>query len=351
MIEMVIIAIYIETNVFRMQSVQSDWRHGAQGGHMPYRVSLEISRRRETRQQGWVRQQLPDELGECLTDSLCIGPDFSLLQTRYQPQRDLVEDSLKQLEQPVLAITLGLSGESMYRSRCGKELYFRGGYTTVSTFRCIQGERHYRCDSGVTQVRVLIGAEMLDYYLGSETTCKLLLGGEGGVQQLAHHPTTGISQAYVNALLRETENESLDKLQAHIHVLNLLAEQLRYLDLQLPKRMPRYCQRDIEKLDEARMILETRMNERLTISELAATVGLNESKLREGFHHRFNRSPYRLLLEVRMKKAWQLLETGCQVAEAAYSVGYEHPSNFSAAFSRFFGCAPKSVFGPKCLDS
>ncbi|MCW5221499.1 AraC family transcriptional regulator [Verminephrobacter aporrectodeae subsp. tuberculatae] len=339
--------IRIQTHAFHMQSVQPDWGcTGAQGGHMPYRVSLEIPRRQETRRHGWVRQQLPDEFGECLTDSLWIGPDFSLLQTRYQPRKDLVEDSVKQREQPVLAITLGLSGESAYRSRCGKELCFRRGYTTVSTFRCIQGERHYQGHCGVEQLRVLIGAEMLDDYLGSETARKLLLGGKGGVEQLAHHPTTGVSQAHANALLRETQNESPDKLQIHIHALNLLAEQLRHL--QLPKRMPRYCQRDIEKLDAARAILESPTDQRLTVSELAVVVGLNECKLREGFRQRFNTSPHRLLLEVKMKKAWQLLETGCQVAEAAYSVGYEHPGNFSAAFSRFFGCAPKSVFGPKC---
>lgn len=313
---------------------------------MSYRVSLEISRRRETRQQGWVRQQLPDELGECLTDSLCIGPDLSLLQTRYWPRQDLAEESLKQLEQPVLAITLGLVGESQFRGRCGTELHFRRGHTTVSTFSCSQGERHYRCDCGVRQLRLLVGAEMLAYYVG-DSACKQLLDGKSGVQQLAHRPTTGASLAHASALLRETEDESPDKLQTHIHVLSLLAEQLRHLDLQLPKRVPRHCQRDIEKLDEARLILETQMDQNLTVSDLAAAVGLNECKMREGFRHRFNKSPHRLLLEARMKKAWQLLETGCQVAEAAYAVGYEHPSNFSAAFSRFFGCAPKSVFGPK----
>lgn len=314
---------------------------------MPYRVSLEISRRRETRQEGWERQQLPDELGDCLTDSFHIGPGISLLRTRYRPQQDLVEESLKQLEQPVLAITFGLVGESLFRSRYGTELHFQRGHTTVSTFRCIQGERHYRSDLVARQLRLLIGAEILSHYLG-EKTCKLLLDGKGGVQLLAHRPTTGASLAHANALLKETENESLDKLQTHIHVLGLLAEQLRHLDLQLPKRMPRHCQRDIEKIDEARAILDARMDQGLTVSELAAAVGLNECKLREGFRQRFNKSPHRLLLEVRMKKAWILLETGCQVAEAAYSVGYEHPSNFSAAFSRFFGCAPKSVFGPKC---
>ena len=186
----------------------------------------------------------------------------------------------------------------------------------------------------------------MDHYLG-EPVRKQLLDGNSGVRQLAHRPTSGASLAHASALLRETEVDALDTLQTHIHVLSLLAEQLRHLDLQLPTRTPRHSQRDIDKLDQARALLETRMDRSLTVSELAGAVGLNESKLREGFRHRFNKSPLRLLLELRMKKAWQLLETGCQVAEAAYSVGYDHPSNFSAAFSRFFGCAPKSVFGPK----
>lgn len=313
---------------------------------MPYRVSLDTSRRREARQQGWMRQRLPEELGECLTDSLCIDPGLSLLRTCYRPRTDLAEESLKHLDRPVLAITLGLAGESSFRGRCGTELHFRHGHTTVSTFRCSAGERHYRRDCGVEQLRLLIGAEALARYLG-EPACKRLLGGSTGVRRLAHHPTTGASLAHTHALLKEAEDESPDTLQTHIHVLGLLAEQLRHLDLQLCERVPRHSQRDIRKFDEARTILETRLEQNLTVAELAAAVGLNECRLREGFRHRFNRSPHRLLLEARMQKAWHLLETGCRVAEAAYAVGYEHPSNFSAAFSRFFGRAPKSVFGPK----
>ncbi|WP_051460243.1 AraC family transcriptional regulator [Pseudogulbenkiania sp. MAI-1] len=294
-----------------------------------------------------MRHQLPGELGECLTDSLSISPGLSLLHTRYQPRKELAEESHKQLEQPILAITMGLDGESLFRGRCGTELHFRQGYTTVSAFRCSQGERHYRHDCRVKQLRLLIGAEALDHYLG-ESASKRLLDGKDGIRQLAHRPTTGSSLAHIGALLRETEGkESLGTLQTHIHVLCLLAEQLRHLDLPLQKHEPRYSQRDIEKLDAARALMEARMGQNLTISELAADVGLNEGKLREGFRHRFKKSPHRLLLELRMQKAWQLLETGCQVAEAAYTVGYEHPSNFSAAFTKFFGCVPKSVFGPK----
>ena len=34
---------------------------------------------------------------------------------------------------------------------------------------------------------------------------------------------------------------------------------------------------------------------------------------------------------------------GCQVAQAGWQTGYRHPPNFSAAFSRYFGYAPKTV--------
>lgn len=313
---------------------------------MPSHVSLETLRHRETRQQCWARQQLPDEFGECLTDSLCISPEVSLLKTSYLPKTDLVEDSLKQPEQPVLAITLGLTGESLFRGHDGTELLFRRAHTTVSIFQRCMGERHYRSERPVQQLRLLIGLRPLAHYLG-EPVCKQLLRKLNRVKQLAHRPTTGATLIHANALLNTIESEPLDKLQVHIHVLSLLSEQLRHLDLQQEKRTPRHSQRDIKKLEEARTILEEQLDKSLTISELAAAVGMNECKLRKGFRDHFHRSPLRLLLEARMRKAWELLETGCQVSEAAYAVGYEHPSNFSAAFTRFFGRPPKTVFGPK----
>jgi AraC-like DNA-binding protein len=58
-------------------------------------------------------------------------------------------------------------------------------------------------------------------------------------------------------------------------------------------------------------------------------------------------TPHRMLHEIRMRKAYTLLESGCQVAQTAYQVGYKFPNNFSAAFTRFFGKSPKSVFGKR----
>ena len=314
---------------------------------MSYRITASEIGHGERQQHGWDRLCLPEELGDCHTDSLGIAPDFSLLRTQYRPHHDLVEESRKQQEHPVLAITLGLAGESHFRGRCGTELPFRSGQTTISSFLHCHGERHYRHDHSVRQIRLLIGERMLRHYLPDEHDLRKLLDSRTGVRQLAHRPTTPACLAHANALLWQASEPSPDILQTHIHVLGLLAEQLRHLDLSQEKRMPRLCQRDADKLDQARRLLEMHDGHYMGICDLAATVGLSESKLRAGFRHRFRQSPLRLQLELRMRKAWALLETGRQVAEVAYEVGYEHPSNFSAAFARFYGRAPKSVFGPK----
>lgn len=314
---------------------------------MSYRIMANEAHGSERQQQGWVRLRLPEELGECHTDCLGIAPDFSLLRTHYRPQRDLVEESRKQLERPVLAITLGLTGESQFRGHCGTELSFRSGHTTVSSFLSSHGERHYRHDHSVRQIRLLVGERMLRHYLPDDHGCRKLLDSRSGVRQLAYRPTSPACLAHANALLWQASEPAPDILQTHIHVLSLLAEQLRHLDLSQDRHTPRLRQRDADKLDEARRLLEMHNGHYMGISDLAAAVGLSESKLRSGFRHRFRQSPLRLQLELRMRKAWVLLETGRQVAEVAYEVGYEHPSNFSAAFARFYGRAPKSVFGPK----
>ncbi|MFI3220487.1 MAG: helix-turn-helix domain-containing protein [Methylococcales bacterium] len=49
-------------------------------------------------------------------------------------------------------------------------------------------------------------------------------------------------------------------------------------------------------------------------------------------------------MDIRMNKAYQLLKSShCQVSVAADFVGYSHANNFSAAFVKYFGIAPKVI--------
>lgn len=125
----------------------------------------------------------------------------------------------------------------------------------------------------------------------------------------------------------------------------ILSRQLR--DLEPAPGPGRLSQADIARVEAARALMSEQMDRDLTVQYLCIAVGLNEFKLKEGFRKLYGISPHRLLTALRMQRAWELLETGCQVAQAAYRVGYRHPANFSAAFTRFHGRAPKSVFGKR----
>ena len=79
-----------------------------------------------------------------------------------------------------------------------------------------------------------------------------------------------------------------------------------------------------------------------TIEALARRVGLNRTKLQGGFKETFGATVFDFCQGRRMERAKDLLrEGGMTIAEIAESVGYEHPTNFTAAFRRRFNAAPK----------
>jgi AraC family transcriptional activator of pyochelin receptor len=291
---------------------------------------------------GWLRQQLPDSLGECYSDRFELGSDLAIVHSRYRPTRDVVEQSTLQNTARTLVLTFGIEGESGYVGKDGGTLTFCRDHTTVSSFRNSVGARYFKADSAVTQLRLIVGEHALIHYLG-EKRVDQLLGGES-FRQLAFGKTSPSSLSHAAALIRSAASHSCDILGMHIDALNLISEQ-RLLTVSAKAETIRLSERDIKKLERVKSIMQTQMDQPLSINYLCAAVGLNESKLKEGFRYRFKTSPARMLMELRMRKALLLLESGSQVAEAAYQVGYQHPSNFSTAFSRFFGWSPKSVFG------
>lgn len=101
---------------------------------------------------------------------------------------------------------------------------------------------------------------------------------------------------------------------------------------------------DIEKLHNAREILDKRYADPPTLTELATLTGLNEFKLKKGFKELFDHPVYGYVLNKRMEKAKQLLlEKEMNIWEVAESVGYKNATHFTAAFKKIFGMLPKSI--------
>ncbi|MGK5058511.1 helix-turn-helix domain-containing protein [Janthinobacterium sp. LB2P49] len=282
---------------------------------------------------GWTRRQLDPGMGECRADQRQVDQGLLLVHSDYRPRLALVEQS-KHDDAGGLVITIGLEGASAYSTRDGEQLRFRGGHTTMTVFRHTSGERRFEAGQRAAQLRVLVDEDALARYWPEGLTALL---PNGGARQLAHAATTPAATLHARALLRAT-----DPLAVHIGVLSLLAEQLRGLR---PASMlvPRWSEAEIVKLERVHALMQEQMAQALTLDYLCAQVGLSLFKLKQGWKYRYGDSPQRTLLALRMQRARLLLENGCQVAQAGWQTSYRHPANFSAAFSRYFGYAPKTV--------
>ena len=279
----------------------------------------------------WMRRQRDAGGGEGHFEQTAIDEGLLLVHSDFRPRQALVEQAVRDGEAGGLVITIGLQGRSGYVGRDGAQLRFEQGHTTVSAFRQGSGERRFEAGARVAQLRVLIDEHALARYGHADVL------PAHGVRPLAFGATTRASALLVRSLLH-----AHDALASHIGVLSLLAEQLRALQ-PAPVMALRWRDADMQKIERAHALMEEQLAQELTLAYLCAQVGLSLFKFKQGWRRRYDDSPYRTLLALRMRRAKLLLENGCQVAQAGWQVGYRHPANFSMAFSRYFGYAPKTV--------
>jgi AraC-like DNA-binding protein len=101
--------------------------------------------------------------------------------------------------------------------------------------------------------------------------------------------------------------------------------------------------RDLNRIYEARDYLSQHYAHPPNIPELARLVGINQTKLKVNFREALGLTIYDYVLQCRMERAAELLVSGeYGIAQVAYTVGYNYPANFTAAFKRHFGRLPKN---------
>lgn len=98
---------------------------------------------------------------------------------------------------------------------------------------------------------------------------------------------------------------------------------------------------DIEKLHHAKSLIREYLPEWATPEVICRKTGLNELKLKVGFRHLFNTSPYEYYRELKLKEAKKLLLEGKEsITSIAYLSGYKHVSSFSREFKKLFHYEP-----------
>lgn len=112
--------------------------------------------------------------------------------------------------------------------------------------------------------------------------------------------------------------------------------------LKLRARRLKLSERDKVSLNEAKQIIESYPSDQpLHLKQLCRKTGINEFKLKTGFRMLFSCTPYGYFLELKMLKAQKLLlEPDSTINGVAYTLGYQHASNFCIQFKRRFGVTP-----------
>jgi AraC-like DNA-binding protein len=97
---------------------------------------------------------------------------------------------------------------------------------------------------------------------------------------------------------------------------------------------------DAARVDALKARLSEDIAEPLTLSELAASVGLSPFHVARLFARTTGMPPHAWRNQLRLNRAQTLLRQGMRVADAAVAVGFTDQSHFTRHFKRAFGVAP-----------
>jgi len=283
---------------------------------------------------GWRRTQLPEQAGDCLSDSISLDEGLHLVYSRYYPSRDVLEASQVERERAALTITVALQGCSSTLAE-GQRYDFVAGHSTITAFARVQGQRRFPPSENygpIRQLRLVAETPLLHKYgLGHVTE------GDSDAQHLFFGATTAAALHCAETLVH-LHAEGGSVLDLHMTALGLLAAQTRAaLPQQMPSKSGRLRTKEQERMQRARALLLQHYARPITLAWLCQQVGTNECTLKQGFRACFGTTMYRMLTDIRMHKARELRDTGLPLSAIASQVGYQHVGSFGEAFGRYWG--------------
>lgn len=96
-----------------------------------------------------------------------------------------------------------------------------------------------------------------------------------------------------------------------------------------------------DQLRRVRDLVWDRMDEDLSLADLAGVAGLSESHFRAAFRASVGESPGRHLARLRIERAKELLvATDLPIAQIGFMVGYANQAHFTTAYKRLIGTTP-----------
>ncbi|AYO75667.1 MULTISPECIES: helix-turn-helix domain-containing protein [Sphingobium] len=124
-------------------------------------------------------------------------------------------------------------------------------------------------------------------------------------------------------------------------VARLLAAQIvRHHSCGLQAELPRITGLNQRQLEAVHDVIEERMEESLSIDDLAEAVGLSPIHFARQFKRSTGKAPHQYLIEMRVSRARHLLAGDLPIAEIAYRCGFSHQEHLTRLFGRQQGTTP-----------
>ncbi len=145
----------------------------------------------------------------------------------------------------------------------------------------------------------------------------------------------------IQGLFNNPLSGQLKRIYTEAKALELLATQMKQLSELNVSPKEKSSERDL--FFAIHDFLKQNFSKDLSLAMIAKAFGINEFKLKKGYKQYFNSTVFDSILELRMLRAYQLLQSGEHlVHEISHEIGYKSPNHFATAFKRRFGKSPSA---------
>lgn len=151
-------------------------------------------------------------------------------------------------------------------------------------------------------------------------------------------------QQIINDIVHTDRKRHLKSLWIESKILELLLLQIEYFDANGANLLQPVHQPHLEKIIQAKNIIEGNTYAPCSLIDLAHMVGTNECTLKKGFKELTGNTVFGYWNDLKMKDAFDLISaTDTPIYEVAHQLGYKHAHHFSAAFKKKFQITPADL--------